>query len=106
MLGITEQYSLAQLLFVSSQNLYDLDEDDDIVVPVPPKQMKFAATGSLVHHMVCRFFSFSCCIRLSGRMGEVVDRPLINLGYKLFRAVTSQLLDLTLLILGCQGPMQ
>ncbi|NP_001334011.1 polymerase delta-interacting protein 3 isoform 2 [Mus musculus] len=33
------------------QNLYDLDEDDDIVVPVPPKQMKFAATGSLVHHM-------------------------------------------------------
>ncbi|EDL04481.1 polymerase (DNA-directed), delta interacting protein 3, isoform CRA_b [Mus musculus] len=33
------------------QNLYDLDEDDDIVAPVPPKQMKFAATGSLVHHM-------------------------------------------------------
>uniref|UniRef100_A0A8C6HFA2 Polymerase delta-interacting protein 3 n=1 Tax=Mus spicilegus TaxID=10103 RepID=A0A8C6HFA2_MUSSI len=33
------------------QNLYDLDEDDDIVAPVPPKQMKFAASGSLVHHM-------------------------------------------------------
>ncbi|XP_031206588.1 polymerase delta-interacting protein 3 isoform X2 [Mastomys coucha] len=33
------------------QNLYDLDEDDDIVAPVPTKQMKFAATGSLVHHM-------------------------------------------------------
>ncbi|XP_021039081.1 polymerase delta-interacting protein 3 isoform X1 [Mus caroli] len=33
------------------QNLYDLDEDDDIVAPVPPKQMKFASTGSLVHHM-------------------------------------------------------
>lgn len=32
------------------QNLYDLDEDDDIVVPVPTKQMKFAAPGSLVHH--------------------------------------------------------
>lgn len=48
--------SLAQLLFLSSQNLYDLDEDDDIVAPVPTKQMKFAATGSLVHHMVWRFF--------------------------------------------------
>lgn len=32
------------------QNLYDLDEDDDIVAPVPTKQMKFAAPGSLVHH--------------------------------------------------------
>uniref|UniRef100_A0A8C6HDT6 Polymerase delta-interacting protein 3 n=1 Tax=Mus spicilegus TaxID=10103 RepID=A0A8C6HDT6_MUSSI len=35
----------------AKQNLYDLDEDDDIVAPVPPKQMKFAASGSLVHHM-------------------------------------------------------
>lgn len=33
------------------QNLYDLDEDDDIVAPVPTKQMKFATPGSLVHHM-------------------------------------------------------
>ncbi|XP_028644562.1 polymerase delta-interacting protein 3 isoform X2 [Grammomys surdaster] len=33
------------------QNLYDLDEDDDIAAPVPTKQMKFAASGSLVHHM-------------------------------------------------------
>ncbi|XP_051016054.1 polymerase delta-interacting protein 3 isoform X2 [Acomys russatus] len=33
------------------QNLYDLDEDDDITTPVPTKQMKFAATGNLVHHM-------------------------------------------------------
>lgn len=32
------------------QNLYDLDEDDDIVAPIPTKQMKFAAPGSLVHH--------------------------------------------------------
>lgn len=34
----------------AKQNLYDLDEDDDIVAPVPTKQMKFAAPGSLVHH--------------------------------------------------------
>ncbi|CAO2601448.1 Polymerase delta-interacting protein 3 [Lemmus lemmus] len=33
------------------QNLYDLDEDDDVATPVPTKQMKFAATGSFVHHM-------------------------------------------------------
>ncbi|XP_007647602.2 polymerase delta-interacting protein 3 isoform X1, partial [Cricetulus griseus] len=33
------------------QNLYDLDEDDDVAAPVPTKQMKFAATGSFVHHM-------------------------------------------------------
>ncbi|XP_057648358.1 polymerase delta-interacting protein 3 isoform X2 [Chionomys nivalis] len=32
------------------QNLYDLDEEDDVAAPVP-KQMKFAATGSFVHHM-------------------------------------------------------
>ncbi|XP_032774495.1 polymerase delta-interacting protein 3 isoform X2 [Rattus rattus] len=32
------------------QNLYDLDEDDDIVAPIPTKQMKFAAPGSLIHH--------------------------------------------------------
>uniref|UniRef100_A0A8C8UR53 Polymerase delta-interacting protein 3 n=1 Tax=Peromyscus maniculatus bairdii TaxID=230844 RepID=A0A8C8UR53_PERMB len=33
------------------QNLYDLDEEDDIAAPVPTKQMKFAATGSFVHHV-------------------------------------------------------
>ncbi|XP_005354506.1 polymerase delta-interacting protein 3 isoform X2 [Microtus ochrogaster] len=32
------------------QNLYDLDEEDDVAAPVP-KQMKLAATGSFVHHM-------------------------------------------------------
>lgn len=34
----------------AKQNLYDLDEDDDIVAPIPTKQMKFAAPGSLIHH--------------------------------------------------------
>ncbi|EPY88538.1 hypothetical protein CB1_000168003 [Camelus ferus] len=33
------------------QNLYDLDEDDDVVAPIPSKQMKFAASGSFLHHM-------------------------------------------------------
>ncbi|XP_004479628.2 polymerase delta-interacting protein 3 isoform X9 [Dasypus novemcinctus] len=33
------------------QNLYDLDEDDDIIAPVPSKQMKFAASGSFLHHV-------------------------------------------------------
>uniref|UniRef100_A0A8C2QE37 POLDIP3 n=1 Tax=Cricetulus griseus TaxID=10029 RepID=A0A8C2QE37_CRIGR len=33
------------------QNLYDLDEDDNVAALVPMKQMKFAATGSFVHHM-------------------------------------------------------
>uniref|UniRef100_A0A8C5L120 Polymerase delta-interacting protein 3 n=1 Tax=Jaculus jaculus TaxID=51337 RepID=A0A8C5L120_JACJA len=33
------------------QNLYDLDEEEDVVAPIPTKQMKFAATGSLLHHM-------------------------------------------------------
>ncbi|XP_055483077.1 polymerase delta-interacting protein 3 isoform X2 [Psammomys obesus] len=32
------------------QNLYDLDEDDEITTPVPTKQMKFASTGSFVQH--------------------------------------------------------
>ncbi|XP_004675676.1 PREDICTED: polymerase delta-interacting protein 3 isoform X2 [Condylura cristata] len=32
------------------QNLYDLDEDDDIAAPVPSKQMKVAASGSFLHH--------------------------------------------------------
>ncbi|XP_045410707.1 polymerase delta-interacting protein 3 isoform X3 [Lemur catta] len=31
------------------QNLYDLDEDDDAVAPIPTKQMKFAASGSFLH---------------------------------------------------------
>nr|XP_004650420.1 polymerase delta-interacting protein 3 [Jaculus jaculus] len=35
----------------AKQNLYDLDEEEDVVAPIPTKQMKFAATGSLLHHM-------------------------------------------------------
>ncbi|KAM9684001.1 polymerase delta-interacting protein 3 isoform 5-T5 [Dama dama] len=33
------------------QNLYDLDDDDDVIAPIPTKQMKFAASGSFLHHM-------------------------------------------------------
>ncbi|XP_073940712.1 polymerase delta-interacting protein 3 isoform X2 [Castor canadensis] len=33
------------------QNLYDLDEEDDVVTPVPTKQMKFAASGGFLHHV-------------------------------------------------------
>uniref|UniRef100_A0A452V3N2 Polymerase delta-interacting protein 3 n=1 Tax=Ursus maritimus TaxID=29073 RepID=A0A452V3N2_URSMA len=33
------------------QNVYDLEEDDDPVAPVPSKQMKFAASGSFLHHV-------------------------------------------------------
>ncbi|XP_019570986.1 polymerase delta-interacting protein 3 isoform X2 [Rhinolophus sinicus] len=33
------------------QNLYDLDEDEDVAAPVPSKQMKFSASGSFLHHM-------------------------------------------------------
>ncbi|XP_022374863.1 polymerase delta-interacting protein 3 isoform X2 [Enhydra lutris kenyoni] len=33
------------------QNLYDLEEDDDSVAPIPSKQMKFAASGGFLHHM-------------------------------------------------------
>uniref|UniRef100_A0A8D1LW88 Polymerase delta-interacting protein 3 n=2 Tax=Sus scrofa TaxID=9823 RepID=A0A8D1LW88_PIG len=32
------------------QNLYDLDEDDD-VAPIPSKQMKFVAPGNFLHHV-------------------------------------------------------
>ncbi|KAB1270511.1 polymerase delta-interacting protein 3 [Camelus dromedarius] len=35
----------------AKQNLYDLDEDDDVVAPIPSKQMKFAASGSFLHHV-------------------------------------------------------
>lgn len=34
----------------SKQNVYDLDEDDDIAAPIPSK-MKFAVSGSFLHHM-------------------------------------------------------
>ncbi|KAM6215699.1 polymerase delta-interacting protein 3 [Rhynchocyon petersi] len=34
----------------AKQNLYDLDEDDDVTAPVPSKQMKFTASGSFLHH--------------------------------------------------------
>uniref|UniRef100_A0A8C3X564 Polymerase delta-interacting protein 3 n=1 Tax=Catagonus wagneri TaxID=51154 RepID=A0A8C3X564_9CETA len=33
------------------QNLYDLDEDDDVVAPIPSKQMKFVASGNFLHHV-------------------------------------------------------
>ncbi|KAM9071209.1 polymerase delta-interacting protein 3 isoform X2 [Balaenoptera acutorostrata] len=33
------------------QNLYDLDEDDDVIAPIPSKQMTFAASGSFLHHV-------------------------------------------------------
>ncbi|XP_008273359.2 polymerase delta-interacting protein 3 isoform X2 [Oryctolagus cuniculus] len=32
------------------QNLYDLDEDEDALAPLPAKQMKFAASGGFLHH--------------------------------------------------------
>ncbi|XP_037016269.1 polymerase delta-interacting protein 3 isoform X2 [Artibeus jamaicensis] len=32
------------------QNVYDLDEDDDIAAPIPSK-MKFAVSGSFLHHV-------------------------------------------------------
>lgn len=35
----------------AKQNLYDLDEDDDVVAPVPTKQMKFSPSSSFHHHM-------------------------------------------------------
>ncbi|XP_004771251.1 polymerase delta-interacting protein 3 isoform X1 [Mustela nigripes] len=35
----------------AKQNLYDLEEDDDSVAPIPSKQMKFAASGSFLHHV-------------------------------------------------------
>ncbi|KAI5942933.1 polymerase delta-interacting protein 3 [Manis javanica] len=34
----------------AKQNLYDLDEDDDIA-PIPNKQMKFTASGGFLHHV-------------------------------------------------------
>ncbi|KAK1327580.1 LOW QUALITY PROTEIN: hypothetical protein QTO34_012869 [Cnephaeus nilssonii] len=33
------------------QNLYDLDEDDDIATPIPSKQTKLTASSSFLHHM-------------------------------------------------------
>ncbi|XP_010597594.1 polymerase delta-interacting protein 3 isoform X2 [Loxodonta africana] len=33
------------------QNLYDLDEDDDVITPIPSKQMKFTTSGSFLHHV-------------------------------------------------------
>ncbi|XP_036107713.1 polymerase delta-interacting protein 3 isoform X1 [Molossus molossus] len=35
----------------AKQNLYDLDEEDDIAAPIPSKQMKFAASGNFLHHV-------------------------------------------------------
>ncbi|XP_060045073.1 polymerase delta-interacting protein 3 isoform X3 [Erinaceus europaeus] len=35
----------------AKQNLYDLDEDDDVASPVPSKQMKFPSSGNLAPHM-------------------------------------------------------
>ncbi|XP_005379477.1 PREDICTED: polymerase delta-interacting protein 3 [Chinchilla lanigera] len=35
----------------AKQNLYDLDEDEEVTAHIPPKQMKFAAPGSFLHHV-------------------------------------------------------
>lgn len=35
----------------AKQNLYDLDEDDDVITPIPSKQMKFTTSGSFLHHV-------------------------------------------------------
>ncbi|XP_037701162.1 polymerase delta-interacting protein 3 isoform X2 [Choloepus didactylus] len=35
----------------AKQNLYDLDEDDDVITPIPSKQMKFADSDSFLHHV-------------------------------------------------------
>lgn len=35
----------------AKQNLYDLDEDEEVMAPIPSKQMKFAASGSFLHHV-------------------------------------------------------
>ncbi|XP_066112290.1 polymerase delta-interacting protein 3 isoform X3 [Saccopteryx bilineata] len=35
----------------AKQNLYDLDEDDEVAAPIHSKQMKFAASGSFLHHV-------------------------------------------------------
>ncbi|XP_007939917.1 polymerase delta-interacting protein 3 [Orycteropus afer afer] len=35
----------------AKQNIYDLDEDDDSVTPVPTKQMKYAASCGFLHHV-------------------------------------------------------
>ncbi|KAF5929587.1 hypothetical protein HPG69_006309 [Diceros bicornis minor] len=43
------------------QNLYDLDEDED-VAPIPSKQMKFTASGSFLHHVVGHFMFFLHCV--------------------------------------------
>ncbi|XP_075407072.1 polymerase delta-interacting protein 3 [Tenrec ecaudatus] len=34
----------------TKQNLYDLDEEEDVVAPIPSKQMKFPASGSFHFH--------------------------------------------------------
>ncbi|XP_048210288.1 polymerase delta-interacting protein 3 isoform X1 [Perognathus longimembris pacificus] len=34
----------------AKQNLYDLDEEDDVLAPIPAKQMKFSASGSFLPH--------------------------------------------------------
>jgi hypothetical protein len=50
-----EMHPAAQHVFLYFQNLYDLDEEDDVVTPVPTKQMKFAASGGFLHHVVWHF---------------------------------------------------
>ncbi|XP_055993464.1 polymerase delta-interacting protein 3 isoform X1 [Sorex fumeus] len=35
----------------AKQNIYDLDEDDDVIAPIPSKQMKFSASGSFLHRV-------------------------------------------------------
>lgn len=35
----------------AKQNLYDLDEEDDVIAPVPAKQMKSSPSSSIHHHV-------------------------------------------------------
>lgn len=84
------------MYFFIFQNLYDLDDDDDVIAPIPTKQMKFAASGSFLHHMVCylTFFSHSLYI-WSGtwetwwRVGSFNSEIFPHLGPKIIRTGTN-----------------
>lgn len=60
-------------VFLYFQNLYDLDDDDDVIAPIPTKQMKFAASGSFLHHMVCDLTFFLSSVSLIRCIGDVVE---------------------------------
>lgn len=59
---------------VSFQNVYDLEEDDDPVAPVPSKQMKFAASGGFLHHVVRRFMFYQVDGRAGGEYGLSIQK--------------------------------